>query len=32
VSGGDVARILGRKATSLAEFARDHAAALVKQL
>jgi uncharacterized protein YbjT (DUF2867 family) len=32
VSGGDVARVLGRKATSLAEFARDHAAALVKQL
>lgn len=32
ISGGDLAPLLGRPGTTLAEFARDHAAELVKQL
>ncbi|MEX0808408.1 MAG: SDR family oxidoreductase [Dongiaceae bacterium] len=32
IEGGDVEHVLGRKPTGLAAFARDHAAALVKQL
>jgi uncharacterized protein YbjT (DUF2867 family) len=31
ISGGDLAPLLGRPGTTLAEFARDHAAELVKQ-
>lgn len=32
ISGGDLLPLLGRPGTTLAQFARDHAAALVKQL
>ncbi len=31
ISGGDLPRLLGRPGTTLAQFARDHAAALVRQ-
>ncbi len=32
VAGGDLERLLGRRPITLAQFARDHAAELLKQL